>query len=370
MRLSIVRSGPLAPSETFIIAHATRLSGELSLVHDLPPRLWSPQGSVDMVSRSSLQGLVRSIRSRLSGNPQSYSTASYKRVFKKLRPDVVLAEYGPSGVEVLEACRNLNIPMVVHFHGYDASRFEVLERYRDDYRRLFEYSSAIVAVSPPMAEALRGMGAPDSKMHVNACGVDIGSLLSAVPVSAPPSFVFAGRFVEKKAPHLALLAFHEVQREHPNARLRMIGDGPLMGVCRDIVSSLGLTDSVTFLGMQSHQAVLTEMSAARAYVQHSVVAVSGDSEGTPVAVMEAAGMGLPVVSTSHAGIPDVVIDGVTGFLVPERDVHAMASRMKQLLIGDAIVMKMSQAAVSHIREHFTMDMSLQRLDKILQAAAR
>ena len=136
--------------------------------------------------------------------------------------------------------------------------------------------------------------------------------------------------VEKKAPHLVLATFARVLRECPDARLHFIGDGALLGVCRDLAAALGIDHAVTFLGAQPHDIVEREMRQARALVQHSVIASNGDSEGTPVAILEAGAMGLPVVATRHAGIPDVVADGVTGFLVEERDVCGMATHMLAL----------------------------------------
>ncbi len=179
-------------------------------------------------------------------------------------------------------------------------------------------------------------------------------------------FVAVGRFVSKKAPYLTILAFAEVLRVYPEAKLRMIGDGPLLGVCRSIVTGMGLERSVELLGPQPHDVVAMEMQQARAFVQHSIVADDGDSEGTPVAVLEAGASGLPVVATRHAGISDVVIHEQTGLLVEEHDVAGMSRAMLRLIRDPEESRRLGIAARHRIESHFSMDASINRLWQIIR----
>lgn len=185
----------------------------------------------------------------------------------------------------------------------------------------------------------------------------------------PPLFVGVGRFVEKKAPHLTLLAFRRVLDACPEARLRLLGDGPLMPVCRDMVRGLGMEHAVELPGAVPHAEVAEAMRGARAFVQHSVRAADGDCEGNPVAVMEAGAAGLPVVATRHAGIPETVLDGTTGLLVDERDVDGMAERMIELARDPALAGRLGRAARERIRAEFGMEKSIERLGRILTEAA-
>jgi glycosyltransferase involved in cell wall biosynthesis len=279
----------------------------------------------------------------------------------------VLAEFGQSGVVVLDACRRMGLPLTVHFHGADVSKHAVLREYGQRYRTLFQHARAIVAVSGAMEQSLISLGAPPERVHRNPCGVDCASFGCASPADAAPTFVAVGRFVEKKGPHLTILAFAEVHRRHPDARLRMIGDGPLLDACRDLARGLGLVSQVTFLGPQPHAVIQEEMRRARAFVQHSLVASSGDSEGTPVAILEAGASGLPVVATRHGGIPDVVTEERTGLLVPEHDVEGMANAMRMLIENPALAARLGAAARDHVRAHFSMEHSLRRLWAIIAA---
>jgi glycosyltransferase involved in cell wall biosynthesis len=175
--------------------------------------------------------------------------------------------------------------------------------------------------------------------------------------------------VEKKAPHLTIQAFAAARRRHPAARLRIIGYGPLMDACRSLVRTLDLADAVTFLGPQPPDVVRAEMRAARGFVQHSVQAASGDCEGLPVGILEAAASGLPVVATRHAGIPEAVLDGDTGILVDEKDVDAMALAMERILDDAGLAARMGRRGQAHVREHFSMERSIGQLWSIVNGAA-
>ena len=234
---------------------------------------------------------------------------------------------------------------------------------------MFSQAAAVVAVSRAMEQQLLKLGCPPKKLIYNPCGVDCVRFEGADPASANPQFVAVGRLVEKKAPHLTITSFARVARECPEARLRVIGDGPLLGVCRDLTAALGIGHAVTFLGAQPHDVVARELRQACALVQHSVTASNGDSEGTPVAVLEAGAMGLPVVATRHAGIPDVVQEGVTGLLGDERDVEVMATHMLTLIGNRALCRELGRNAAAHVRRYYTMEQSIGRLARILRAAA-
>ncbi len=268
----------------------------------------------------------------------------------------------------MEACRLARIPLITYFRGYDASVQTVIESHLQQYRQLFEQAVALVAVSPDLKRRLCDMGAAADKVVVNPSGVDCERFTPVDPAANPPDFLAVGRFVEKKAPHLTLIAFAEAFRGLPEMRLRMIGDGPLMGACRDLAHVLGVGSAVTFLGEQSHDVVRDELRRSRAFVQHSVVARTGDSEGTPNSVMEAGASGLPVIATRHAGIPDVVIEGKTGLLVDERDVAGMAAHMRQLAAHPEQAATLGAAARRHIAANYTMEQSIARLWKIIESA--
>ncbi len=366
MRLCIVQPSLNTFSETFLAAHAAMLPAEVTVVHGIPPQL----GGCKLLGDGLAQRAWRKLAHWICGGPEGGDiTLAYLKAFRRIRPQAVLAEYGTMGTLVHEACRAARIPLVVHFHGFDASKRDVLEQNRNGYSQLFQESGAIIAVSQAMRTRLISLGAPPGRTHYNPCGVDCDQFAQAKPAENPPVLLSVGRFVEKKAPHLTILAFDRAARTYPDARLRMIGDGALLGVCQDLVNGLGIAEKVKFLGPQPHQEVAKEMRAARAFVQHSVEATDGDCEGTPVSVLEAGASGLPVIATRHGGIADVILDGQTGFLCEERDVEGMSQHMKHVLRDPDLAKAVGAAARSHVLGHYSMDRSIQTLWRVIQQCA-
>jgi len=350
--------------ETFIRAHVDGLPADVTLIHDLPPRI----DGRPILSQARLHRAYRKTLRLLNRREWAWElTAAYLTAFRRAHADAVLAEFGQSGVTVSDACRRLGLPLIVHFHGADISKRAVLDEYGARYRILFHEACAIVAVSEPMRQRLIACGAPPDRVHRNPYGVNIQAFHGATPATAGPTFVAVGRFVEKKAPQLTILAFADVHRRDARARLRMIGTGPLVDASRDLARGLGITSAVCFLGAQPPDVIQAEMRQARAFVQHSIEASSGDAEGMPVAILEAAASGLPVVATRHAGIPEAVIDGETGLLVDEHDVAAMAAAMSKLADDPTLAGRLGKAGRDHVETHFSAEHSLARLWSIIDA---
>lgn len=367
MNVCLVQPAPSRASETFLRAHAAKLPGNVCVVHGKRARLAEGRIGVCEHLRRGPLALERLVRRE---SKRWEYTQSYARMFDKLRPHVIVAEYGTWGAHVMDACRMLDLPLIVHFRGADASKQEILDEYLERYKRLMHEAAALVAVSHRIAETLIAWGAPSEKVFHNPSGADCDAFGGAQAGKADPTFLAVGRFAETKAPYLTLLAFWEVVRDCPEARLRMIGDGPLMPFCRQLVKQMRLEHAVTFLGVQPHDVVRKEMNAARAFVQHSVVAADGDAEGTPCSVMEAGASGLPVVATRNAGIQDVVVDGETGFLIEEHDVHSMAERMLSLASDASLAARMGRAGRARVKAHFSQANSLRRLSSIIESVVQ
>ena len=366
--LCIVQPNRDVVSETFLRAHADRLPARVTVVDGNPARI----DGRPVLSEGRFASDWRRVRRRIVGERfwTNEVDRAYAVAFRRSGARAVLAQYGPTGVLVLEACRRVGLPLIVHFHGYDASHEAVLQANADGYRRMFDQAAAVIVVSEAMRDKLLSLGAPREKLHVNVYGVDCDAFTSTDPGRNLPTFLATGRFVEKKGPHLTLLAFSEAYRRVPAIRLRMVGEGPLRPICEQIARALELDRAVTFLGSQAHDRVGQEMRAARAFLQHSVRASDGDCEGTPVAILEAQASGLPVIATRHGGIPDVVVDGKTGFLVNEGDVRGMADMIERVAQAPPLATTLGKAGRSRVLDSFTMERSIGRLWEIIQLAVR
>ena len=294
-------------------------------------------------------------------------TAAYTKVYRENNVSAVLAEYGTTGTLTTEACRRLKIPLIVYFFGYDATLRSVLEEYSQAYQVMFREAAAMIAVSRSIKAKLVSLGASADKIHVIPCGVDCGRFAGGTPGESEPLFLAVGRFTEKKGPQFTIKAFAKTHAAYPNARLRMIGDGPLLEECQDLARTLGVEDVIDFSGSLAHAELHAALQHARCFVQHSVEAASGDCEGTPVAILEAGASGLPVISTRHAGIPDVVIEGETGFLVDERDFEGMAEHMILLAQDPSLAQRMGEAARRRIADKFSIEGTTLKLWEVMES---
>jgi glycosyltransferase involved in cell wall biosynthesis len=355
---------PYVPSasETFIRAHVEGLPARTVLVHG-----WRPSIGEEPVLSWPMRVGHKAWRVVTGEGIQRETTAAYVTVFRRHRVDAVLAEYGTTGVLVVEACRAAGVPLIVHFHGFDASVHSVLQENAEAYQVMFHQAAAIVVPSRAMRIRLVSLGASADRVHCIPYGVDCAKFGGSDPKAAPPVMLSVGRFVEKKAPHLTIEAFAQAHRADPSARLRMVGDGPLLEGCRELTKRLLPEDAVTFLGTRPHEAIEAEMRRARCFVQHSVEATSGDSEGMPLAILEAGASGLPVVSTRHAGIPEVIVEGETGFLVDEGDVAGMSVHMSRLIREPELAAKLGRTARRRIETLFEVEQSLGRLWRVISS---
>lgn len=288
----------------------------------------------------------------------------------KIKPDVVLFEYGHIGALFYKYCYDSKIPFIVHFHGNDASHRPTLEKFFESYNDMFQKAFGIVAVSRSMVARLNSMGAPIDKIIYNPYGVKLDLFKPSMNKIEEITFLAVGRFVEKKAPHLTILAFYEFSRSYPKSKLIFIGDGELQVSCRQIVKALSLADNVIFLGVKKPQEVSEYLQRSYAFIQHSVIGEDGSAEGTPNSIIEAGASGIPVISTRHEGILDVVENGVNGYLVNEYDILGMADAMKRIVSNRSIRQVMSKNARAIVEKNFNLVNHIELLEDVIIQAAK
>lgn len=253
------------------------------------------------------------------------------------------------------------IPFVFTSHAYDIFIHPNVSALRDKIMR----SSRVITVSEYNRDYLSNLIGEDIRKHIEIIryGIDLEKFSYRERTAMEEvRFLFVGRFVEKKGIPYLLEAFAAVLKEFPSAKLRLIGDGTEKSVAQERVATLGIGDSVTFLGPGTHSSVVEEMALADVFVSPSVTAANGDREGVPNTLMEAKASGLPVVSTFHSGIPELVRDQVSGFLVPERDVDALAERMLILANNPALRRSMGLAGRKYVEAHHDRRVEVEKLE--------
>jgi glycosyltransferase involved in cell wall biosynthesis len=232
------------------------------------------------------------------------------------------------------------------------------------YRRLFEKAAGIICCSRFIAGKLQSIGCPDQLLHISPGGVDVGRFKPSKRVAVRALAV--GRLVEKKAPHLTIEAFAKVASRFPAARLDLVGDGPLWDLCEATIRRFGLEGRAVMHGARNSDFVARLMGETSVFLQHSVTARNGDTEGFGISLVEAMACEVPVVSTTHNGFVDTVEDGVTGFLVEERDVEAMAAGIQRLFERPDEAIKMGIAGRKRVVRNFTHERLRERLLAIMK----
>ena len=204
------------------------------------------------------------------------------------------------------------------------------------------------------------------KIEIVRCSVDLDRVQpKRGEINERPIILTCGRLVEKKGMQFVIRALAQMPKDL-NAELRVIGDGPLRAELEQLVTKMGLSDQVRFLGAQTHESVFSQLQSADIFVLTSVRAVNGDREGIPVSILEAQAACIPVISTLHSGIPEGVQDGRTGFLVPERDVDAIASKLELLLRDAQMRADMGANGRSFISNNFNSLTELPKVERIMQ----
>lgn len=350
-------------SETFIHAHKLNLRGKVFYYYgSLQQIALEGKGRLDNSANWNLLLKRKLLRKPLSW----YQQELLKKSFLKNDIDVVLAEYGPKAQSLLPVVKDLKIPLVVHFHGFDASVKDVILG-NNNYQEVFQTAKYVVVVSKKMYSDLLALGCPEEKLVYNVYGPD-EKFFEVQPKFKNLQFISIGRFVTKKAPYYLILAFRNVVKKFPRAELIMAGDGELLEVCRNLVAYYNLNNNIKFAGVITPEEYRNYLGNSMAMVQHSVTALSGDSEGTPVGILEASAAGLPVISTRHAGIPDVIIHEETGYLVGEHEVDKMSLYMIKVLENPQLAREIGNRGKKNIQKYYTLQRHIEELDKILKKA--
>jgi colanic acid/amylovoran biosynthesis glycosyltransferase len=254
-----------------------------------------------------------------------------KRLIAFLRAQktqVILAEFGTQALVVSKLGNDLGIPVFTYWRGTDASRALRSQQRIRSYRLMMPRLAGMFSVSQFLLDQLDAQGVRHPNAHVVPSGVDIRRVTPGDKRKG--SFLAVGRMVDKKAPQVTLRAFAKGAQGR-DAHLTFIGDGPLLDECKTLAQTLGIADQVLFTGALPHNEVRKHLRETEFFLQHSVTARDGNTEGLPTAIQEALACGCITLSTRHAGIPEAVDHGINGLLVDEWDEAAFAASLAQLL---------------------------------------
>jgi len=293
----------------------------------------------------------------------------YEHIIKKEGVKLIHAHFGPEGVGLLGVKQRLKLPLITTFYGFDMSLLPQQKKWRIAYKKLFREGDLFLVEGNHMKKSLINLGCPPQKIRIQHIAVDVNKFKYQErrlrEKEKKIKILFCGRFVEKKGLIYALKAIKIIVDKFPNLEFRIIGNGELKPEIESFIKEQNMGKYVVLLGEQPHSVFAEEIKKAHILLQPSVIAQNGDSEGgAPTVLLEAQASGLPVVSTYHADIPEVVIDGKSGFLVPERDVNKLAERLLHLIEHSEIWAKMGKEGRKHIEANYNIKREVKKLEDI------
>jgi len=297
-----------------------------------------------------------------------------ERFLKRRGARLLHAHFGPNGVWALRLKHSLGLPLVTTFYGYDMSQAQALDPRHNRYQDHFAQGDLFLVEGPFMRRRLVAIGCAEEKTAIQRIALPLSRLpfRPRLPKSGREKTVilFSGRFVEKKGILPALEAIRGLRRTHESFEFRVIGDGPLKAEVERFVGSRGMAAYVRLLGFVDHAVHLQQMQEADIFLQPSRTAADGDSEGgAPTTLLEAQALGLPVVSTTHADIPYVVVPGRSALLSHERDVAALTANLERLLASPEHWRQMGEAGRAHVEAHHDAAREIPRLEDLYRELA-
>jgi colanic acid/amylovoran biosynthesis glycosyltransferase len=335
-------------SETFIRRHIEDLLPGRTVVvarNSTTPfgGYWRPQCPVLFLDRWALRLAVR-LAVRMGMSQARLRDSTIGRFLKQHGATVIMGEYLDQFVDFIPLLESMRLPYIVQAHGIDVSaalrRPGMAERYRS-----YDSAAAILTRCEFHRKRLIDLGLRADRVLVNPGGVDVPEPIPSRPADACKRFLAIGRFVPKKGPIYLLEAFRLAASRDATITLDYIGGGELLPAAQQLVNACRLNDRVRLHGPAKDDVKSRLAQECGVFVQHSVTdPETGDEEGLPAAIQEAMALGMTVISTRHAGIPEAIEHGVSGLLVEERDVEAMAEAIGRIASDRALCARLGAAA--------------------------
>lgn len=290
--------------------------------------------------------------------------------FENRNFDVVHCQYGNLGFLGI-ALKEMNIfdgKLIVSFRGYDLTKYASSKRFFS-YDQLFLAGDVFLPVSDYFRKKLIKLGCPENKIVVHRSGIDCAKFKSRTKKhkeKRPVKLLSVGRLIEKKGIYYGIKSFAIFNERNPNKDViyNIVGDGPLLNDLKKLIKELNIEAKVNFLGKKNHEELLTFLNDSDLLLAPSVTAKDGNQEGIPNTIKEAMALNLPVISTLHSGIPELVRNGESGYVVKERDSFALAEKLEYLIKKPAVRRKMGNLGRKIVTEEYNMQELNTHLGKI------
>lgn len=286
---------------------------------------------------------------------------SPKEYVKRNNISLLHAHHGQLGMLLLPFKEETNLPLVTSIRGRDATLANQPIGYLDNMKMLFDRGERFFPVCQYLADRLIAWGCPSEKIRVLYGGVDLNEFKYRAPHKGDSQNILSiGRLVEKKGHHILMQAFQKIRGKFPNATLTIIGRGELEEYLISLANQLNLGDSFRLLNHLPKDQVREQMTNADIFCAASLEAADGDVEGIPNTLKEAMAIGVPVISTNHAGIPELITNKKEGVLVQENNVDELADALEFMLTNREIWETYTVEARQKVEQNFNLAQQLQQ----------
>jgi colanic acid/amylovoran biosynthesis glycosyltransferase len=275
--------------------------------------------------------------------------------------------FGQIAVHLLPLIGTWKKPSIVSFHGADVTVDMNKPAYREATQQMLDAVRLVLVRSESLRRAVVDLGCDEGKIEVQRTGIPLDEFPfreRSFPQDGEWRFVQAGRLIEKKGLPITLRAFAVFLHQHPNAKLTIAGEGPLLGQLRNLARELNIDGRVSFTGFISQEQLRDVYYQSHIFLHPSQTGRDGNQEGIPNAMLEAMASGLPVVATEHGGIPEAIQNGVSGVLVPEHDHEGLAGALLNAVQDAGFLSEIARNGAEVVRENFDLDAQAQRLEEI------
>lgn len=312
--------------------------------------------------------LIKKIYFKLYQYSYSYDLNKAVSAIKGRNAKLIHAHFGPNGYAALRLSKKIGIPLVTNFYGFDISMIiSLFDKWKHRYQRLFKEGDLFLVEGQFMKTKLIEMGCPPEKIKIQRIAIPLEKLKYRVHNQKKNGekiiFIFCGRFVEKKGLIYALQAFKEVLTKYTNFEFRIIGDGLLKAEIEYFIVQNKMSDYVKLLGFLKYEDYLKEINEADILVNPSVTACNGDTEGgAPTTIIEAQAFGMPVLTSFHADIPNIVVPDSSALLSSERDSAHLAQNIIFLIENQDAWEKMGIVGRHFVEEHHNIEKEIGGLE--------
>jgi glycosyltransferase involved in cell wall biosynthesis len=309
------------------------------------------------------------ILNRLITNIPSLKYRNFEKAIMLHNISLIHAQFAHLGYQMLPLKRKLNIPLIVHGRGKDVYKHIPEDKKKlKELMEVFKHTDLFLANSKRMKKHVLSLGLEENKITILYGGIDIKlfSYKQRQPVKQNEEIkvLMCGRFVKKKGFPFGIKAFAKSLLKHNDIRLYMAGDGPQKDVITNLIEDLGIENKVTLLGALKPPEVAKVMKDSHILMMPYATPDSGDSEGAPQVLKEALATGLPVISTKHAGVPEVVIDGESGFLVDEKDIDGLSNKLNYLIEHKELWLPFGEKGRNLVEREFDIVKQTEKLEDI------